>query len=672
MLSWPFSYSSDADLNNEQLASEQQVAAPRANKSPHDLLHHYKAPGTRPPSARVDPRLKQRERAFKIWDVWKYGALAASKATEVALDLASHSLFGPRRKSWGLEMTLITSFMRNVGKHSHLVDIATVRLLIGLSGLIPTPSDALVTPVTFRVRKRNLRGILQEFDSLEDGSRELYGEWVVGKKLWKRLQADWNATRKAAASPGPAEEANPSPKQAKRKDRVILYLHGGAYYCFSATTHRLITIPLSKWTEARVFAIDYRLAPETRFPGPLHDAVIAYLRLVEDLNIPPENILISGDSAGGGLSLAVLMYLRDNGYPLPGGAILMSPWVDLTMSCDSWDSNADFDVVPRPDPASHLDPIACYLGENMEKYLTHPYASPLFGDFVGLPPMLVQCGDAEVLRDEITLLAHKATLAGVDLQHELYEDAVHVFQAFPFLDVTERAFMACRSWVRHHLPAVQRQAPRPLNVRAENGLENETCNDKTRVVRGDGVEITSDTEIVKEEANDDAHPHHDEDDGHSSQEEEPSWQRVQSPWPSPPPSDGEGDKSSQERYTLRRIHSSASSLMRTDFASSSSKAVMTPPSPRNHRRTPSATLRMTDIRRSGTATLSISSTSSQAPRPAIRRAASSHPDISMLCQSWYSGPANHTTTYRPETASRVPTPAPKHTANREASGSNMF
>lgn len=77
---------------------------------------------------------------------------------------------------------------------------------------------------------------------------------------------------------------------------------------------------------ARV-AIDYRLAPETRFPGPLHDAVTAYLRLVEDLNIPSENILISGDSAGGGLSLALLMYLRDNGYPLPGGAILMSPWV---------------------------------------------------------------------------------------------------------------------------------------------------------------------------------------------------------------------------------------------------------------------------------------------------------------------------------------------------------
>jgi acetyl esterase/lipase len=110
---------------------------------------------------------------------------------------------------------------------------------------------------------------------------------------------------------------------------------------------RLISIPLAKYTDSRVFgklsfdtdtprgltilmpkiALDYRLAPETRFPGPLHDLVAAYFRLVDELHIPPENIIISGDSAGGGLSLALLMYLRDNAYPLPSGAILMSPWV---------------------------------------------------------------------------------------------------------------------------------------------------------------------------------------------------------------------------------------------------------------------------------------------------------------------------------------------------------
>lgn len=96
------------------------------------------------------------------------------------------------------------------------------------------------------------------------------------------------------------------------------------------------------------------------------------------------------------------------------------------MSCSSWDSNAKYDVVPLPQPGDHLNPIACYLGEEMEKYLTHPYASPLFGNLKGLPPLLIQGGDSEVLRDEITLLAHKATLAGVKVRHELYEDAVRI------------------------------------------------------------------------------------------------------------------------------------------------------------------------------------------------------------------------------------------------------
>lgn len=97
---------------------------------------------------------------------------------------------------------------------------------------------------------------------------------------------------------------------------------------------------------------------------------------------------------------------------------------DLTMSCESWDSNASFDVVPFPAQDDQLNPIALYLGERMEEYITHPYASPLFGDFKGLPPLLIQAGDAEVLRDEITLLAHKASMAGVEVRYELYEDAV--------------------------------------------------------------------------------------------------------------------------------------------------------------------------------------------------------------------------------------------------------
>ena len=144
-------------------------------------------------------------------------------------------------------------------------------------------------------------------------------------------------------------------------EKVVYYVHGGAYYVGNASTHRMITIGISKACNARVFgkphhvliahivAITYRLAPEHPFPIQLHDVHHGYLRLLQPpLSIPSENIILAGDSAGGGLCLALCMYLRDEGYKMPAGMIIMSPWVDLTMSCGSWDENAQVDVVPRP------------------------------------------------------------------------------------------------------------------------------------------------------------------------------------------------------------------------------------------------------------------------------------------------------------------------------------
>jgi hypothetical protein len=194
------------------------------------------------------------------------------------------------------------------------------------------------------------------------------------------------------------------------------------------------------------------------------------------LSIPPENIVVMGDSAGGGLSIALCMYLRDNGYQLPAGLVLMSPWVDLTMSCGSWDENAYSDVVPRPDAEDHLNPVGCYLGpKGLQTYLTHPYASPLFGDLRGLPPMLIQSGEAEVLRDENTLLAHKATLAGVHVTHELYEDMVHVFQTFTWLPAAKAAVNSVGRWVRQTLPRVEWEAAQAAQAveAAQSLLERE-------------------------------------------------------------------------------------------------------------------------------------------------------------------------------------------------------
>lgn len=123
-----------------------------------------------------------------------------------------------------------------------------------------------------------------------------------------------------------------------------------------------------------------------------------------------------------------------------------------------WDAQA-YDYLPMPKQDDPLNPVKCYLGEEgVRKYITHPYASPLFGDFHGLPPLLIQAGDAEVLRDEVTLLAHKASLHGVRVEHELYEDCVHVFQAFLFLEASRKALQSQRQFVRRTLPALQAEA----------------------------------------------------------------------------------------------------------------------------------------------------------------------------------------------------------------------
>ncbi|KAL7414004.1 Alpha/Beta hydrolase protein [Mrakia frigida] len=480
-----------------------------------DLLSAFTSPlqdGTTaeaPKGSRIDRQATQtRGKRFifgwGISELWRAGWFVADRANHLAKELVVHTVYGPRKKSWGVEMTIITSFMRDVGKHSSLTDITFIRGLIALTSYVPLPPSALVTPVSFRVRFRNLKGILREFDEHEQGGslyegsgkgRELTGEWIVDKTLWAKWQREYKQSRRSRSKErnGDGEKVK-GEEGIKGGDRIVLYLHGGAYYTASAASHRLITIQVAQMCEARVFAINYRLAPETRFPGPLHDAVSAYFRLIDDLKIPPENIIFAGDSAGGGLCLALLMYLRDNSYPLPSGAILMSPWVDLTMSCDSWDSNAPFDIVPRPEPNDHLNPIFCYLGEEgVKKYLTHPYASPLFGDFEGLPPLLIQSGEAEVLRDEHILLAHKATLAGVLVMHEMFEDAVHVFMTFPFLEATRVAFDSQHDFVFSVLP-LHTAPTKPLAPEMTAALGSEIQTADSKVVRGDGAELSEEDE----------------------------------------------------------------------------------------------------------------------------------------------------------------------------------
>lgn len=426
------------------------------------LLDQYKS-AQMPSTARTDPTIQTVvPEGMTIAKAWKYVPFLVNQGISIGSAIASHAIYGPAKKSWGIEMSVFTRIMRDTAAYTEFATIAGMQQFFDLSSFLPVPKDGLITPVTYRVKKRGLKGLLKEADEAEDGTRELTGEWVVGKQTWKRLQAEWRNGKSTD------------------KERVILYIHGGAYFTMSAVTHRPITISLSKYTECRVFAVNYRLAPDCKFPGPLHDVVSSWFRLVDDLGIPPQNIVLGGDSAGGGLTLALLYYLRDNNYDLPCGAILFSPWVDLTMSCDSWETNAEFDYLPMPMSGNHMNPVRAYLGDDLDKYVTHPYASPLFGDMRGLPPLLIQCGDAEVLRDEITLLAHKASMAGVAVRHELYEDCVHVFQAFLFLDASRKALQSARHFVRTALDRrgrrkaeVKRGSRSEMDKEMRKGMENE-------------------------------------------------------------------------------------------------------------------------------------------------------------------------------------------------------
>lgn len=454
--------SSTASTRDANTHRRHRSGSNKASKTLDALLDQYKD-SKMPTSARSDPTVQPiKPEGMSLAKVWRYVPFLANTGISIGSAIASHAFYGPPKKSWGLEMSIFTRIMRDTAKYSEFATIAGMQQFFDLSSFLPVPKDGLITPVTYRVKKRNLRGMLKDLDAAEDGTRELTGEWVVGKQTWRRLQNEWRSGKSS------------------NTERVILYIHGGAYFVMSAVTHRPLTISLSKYTECRLFAINYRLAPDCQFPGPLHDVVSSWFRLVDDLGIPPQNIVVGGDSAGGGLTLALLYYLRDNGYDLPSAAILFSPWVDLTMSCDSWETNSKFDYLPLTPSNDHMNPVRAYLGDNMDKYLTHPYASPLFGDLRGLPPLLIQCGDAETLRDEVTLLAHKASLAGVAVRHELYEDCVHVFQAFLFLDASRKALQSARHFVRTALDKrgkrkadLERKSRSEMDNEMRKGMENE-------------------------------------------------------------------------------------------------------------------------------------------------------------------------------------------------------
>lgn len=229
-----------------------------------------------------------------------------------------------------------------------------------------------------------------------------------------------------------------------RADRVVLYLHGGGYVSGSPRTHRALMGHLSRHTRAPVLALDYRLAPEHTYPAALEDAWAAYWWLLKE-DMPANRVVVAGDSAGGGLTLALLLALRDAGAPLPAAAVCFSPWVDLALTGGSLHKNKSTDFINMEVLRATA---AMYLGGH-DPY--DPLVSPLYGNLRGLPPLLIQVGSAELLYDDGRRLAHYARRAGVDVQFDVYGGMVHVFQFMYLIEPKSRqAVHAAAHFVRKH------------------------------------------------------------------------------------------------------------------------------------------------------------------------------------------------------------------------------
>lgn len=233
-----------------------------------------------------------------------------------------------------------------------------------------------------------------------------------------------------------------------RPVRRVLYLHGGAYVFGSPATHRPLTGRLARSADAEVVAIDYRLAPEHPFPAAVDDALAAYRALLAE--VPASAIVVAGDSAGGGLSLALALSIRDAGLPPPAALALLSPWTDLTLSGASHRERAARERLLTT--ATLAADARAYAGS---ADLATPRLSPLFADLRGLPPMLIQVGGEEILFDDSRRLADAAAAAGVPAQLVVYEGLWHVWQLFGgALPEADRAIEALGRFVRDATPGL--------------------------------------------------------------------------------------------------------------------------------------------------------------------------------------------------------------------------
>ncbi|KAI7833537.1 Alpha/Beta hydrolase protein [Kickxella alabastrina] len=238
-------------------------------------------------------------------------------------------------------------------------------------------------------------------------------------------------------------------------ERIFFHFHGGAY-CVGerSLTHIYVYAHTSSVSGLRVFSPNYRLAPRSCFPSQLHDCFLSYMDILRR-GFKPENIILSGDSAGGALAVALLIILRDMHLPRPAGVVLISPWVDSTCSGASWDTKMSLDYLPSFPLEDPFHPTRMFyaagrrFSQEMLEELRCPLVSPIFGDLSDMPPMLIQMGRNELLHDDISEFAEKTKLHAENIVRlEAYDNMPHAFVLLDFTDAAQQAFASVNNFAR--------------------------------------------------------------------------------------------------------------------------------------------------------------------------------------------------------------------------------
>ena len=226
--------------------------------------------------------------------------------------------------------------------------------------------------------------------------------------------------------------------------RALLYFHGGGYVLGSTRSHRHMVAALAAGAGVHAFSADYRLAPEHPFPAAVEDGTAAWKGLL-DRGIDPARAVVGGDSAGGGLTVAALVKARGDGLPMPAGGLCISPWTDMTLEAGSYAAKAESDPMVKKDQIERWTGV--YLGADTDR--RHPWASPLYANLEGLPPLLVQVGSEEVLLDDSVSLAEAARRAGIDARLTIAEEMIHVWHWFDrLLDRAQEGIDEAAAFIR--------------------------------------------------------------------------------------------------------------------------------------------------------------------------------------------------------------------------------